>query len=150
MHNNSSGSRRAKTTLFVVQEFYYLEVFNNIFVYCSFKEFDNDSYGWGCLDDMRWGQGISCILVHRTHTFHELGNHYFLKQQLNVFARIGDNSGSRFLRRTTGILSGPVAFVESRLMISLETFRVDIEISQYLCSVRCEKSGKRCFFPHLS
>lgn len=52
----------------------------------------------------------------------------FLFQTVVSFAKIGNNSGLRFLTNT-GILSGPVAFIASRIFISLE-------ISQNLCSMR--------------
>lgn len=47
-----------------------------------------------------------------------LGKYFFSRQRLNNFSYIEDRSGLRFLR-TTGIISEPVAFVESRLLISL-------------------------------
>ena len=47
---------------------------------------------------------------------HELlEKHFSLRQRLKSFANIGDNSGDKFFKTTTGIWSGPVAFDDSRL-----------------------------------
>ena len=46
--------------------------------------------------------------------FDELGKHFSLKQRLKSFANIGDISGDRFFKTTTGTWSGPVAFDDSR------------------------------------
>lgn len=60
-----------------------------------------------------------------------LGKYFFSRQRLNNFAYIEYLSGLRFLR-TTGITSGPVTFMESRLLICLATSLS--ELSQRLCT----------------
>ena len=52
--------------------------------------------------------------------FQKVGKHLSFRQQLNSLARIGESSGLICLSTTTGILSGPVAFVESSSLISFE------------------------------
>lgn len=79
---------------------------------------------------------------HTADRFHRLGKHFSIRK-LNNFAKIRDSSGLSFLRTTTGILSRWVAFIESRLLMSVETFIAEIVVSQRLCSVSWGKSGKR-------
>lgn len=68
-------------------------------------------------------------------TFHRFGKDFSVNQWLNNFARIRDSSRLIFLRPTTGILSVPVAFLESRLLISLETSWAVMKILLRLCPV---------------
>lgn len=56
----------------------------------------------------------------------------FFRKWLNNFAKIGDRSRLRFLRTTTWILSRPVAFVESRLFINLETSLSQKHIAKFV------------------
>lgn len=69
---------------------------------------------------------------------HRPEKYFSFKKGLNNFAMIE----LRFLRTITGILSKPVAFVESRILIGMETFRAEIGKSQRLCSVKREAKGR--------
>ena len=57
--------------------------------------------------------------------FHEVGKHFSLRQRLKILASMGDISGDIFFKTMTGTSSGPVAFDDSRLWISLETSLTD-------------------------
>lgn len=61
--------------------------------------------------------------------------YFSFNKRLNNFSRIGDNSGLIFLKTTCGFLSGSMTFLVSRLFISLETSRVEMNILIKLCSV---------------
>lgn len=65
-----------------------------------------------------WQWGIACLLPHDL----------FYKQPLNKFARIGHISWLILLRMTNRILSGPVDFWGSRLLIYLETTLAELNI----------------------
>ena len=54
-------------------------------------------------------------------SFQQSGKHSSWMHLLNNFARIGESSGDRFFRTTTGILSGPVALEDSSSRICLAT-----------------------------
>ena len=54
-------------------------------------------------------------------SFQQSGKHSSWMHLLNNFARIGESSGDRFFRTTTGILSGPVALEDSSSRIRLAT-----------------------------
>ena len=58
--------------------------------------------------------------------FHEVGKHFSLRQRLKILASMGDISGDIFFKTMTGTSSGPVAFDDSRLWISLETSLTDL------------------------
>ena len=60
---------------------------------------------------------------------------------MKSLASIYESSGSQFLRTTTGIQSGPVAFGELRFVITSLTILRVIEI---LCSIRLVLQGKTC------
>lgn len=60
------------------------------------------------------------------------------RQRLNKFDNIGNNSRLMFLRNARGILSGLVAFVESWILMSLETSISEIEKSQSFCVKKVE------------
>lgn len=47
-----------------------------------------------------------------------------------------------FLRTTTSILSGSVALLRSRRLISLKSLRAEINLFPRICSVRCVKLGR--------
>lgn len=53
---------------------------------------------------------------------------FLLQATLNNLARLGDHSGLIFIRITVGILFRPVAFLQSRLLVSLETSRVVLKM----------------------
>ena len=50
-------------------------------------------------------------------SFQQSGKHSSCMHLLNNFARIGESSGDKFFKTTTGILSGPVAFEDSSSLI---------------------------------
>lgn len=79
---------------------------------------------------------------HILNTFHRLGKDFSFKLRSNNFAKITDNSGSIFLRKTTGILSVSVAFLGLRFLTSLETSRTVIKLLLRLCLVRLGKLGR--------
>lgn len=68
MRNNSlviiSGHRKAKTTLFIAQEFAFVEIFSNVLVDVSFKYFTNDTKEAGGAI-LGQGRGFICVLVHK-------------------------------------------------------------------------------------
>ena len=73
--------------------------------------------------------------------FQEVGKHLSFRQRLNSLARIGESSGLICLSTTTGILSGPVAFVESSSLMSFEICPAVTLRSQTFSSVTGGKSG---------
>lgn len=77
-------------------------------------------------------------------TFHKLGKNFFFNQLWNNFDKIEDNTGLIFLKIINRILSEPVAFLETRILISLGTSRAVIEILLWLCSLRVGTSGRGC------
>lgn len=85
-----------------------------------------------------WGWGLTCIFVFRAQSRQLPWDWETLLLKLNSFAKIGNSSGT-----TTWILSGSVAFVESRILITLEISKANIKISQSLYSVRWENPGKK-------
>lgn len=71
---------------------------------------------------LKVGDGRSPVFLKITSTldtFHRLGKDFSFKQWLNNFTKIGDSSGLIFLMTTIEMLSGPVAFLGSRLLINL-------------------------------
>lgn len=58
---------------------------------------------------------------HTAGTFHRRRKHFSLRQRLNNYAKIEDISGWRLLR-TTGILSGLVALVDSKFFYKFGNF----------------------------
>lgn len=54
---------------------------------------------------------------HIVSIFRRLGKHRSFRKCLNSFTKIGDNSGLILLGTTTGILSGPVAFLKSSITL---------------------------------
>ena len=75
-------------------------------------------------------------------SFQISGKHFSFRQQLKSFAKRGDNSGLMFLRTTTWIPWGPVAFVESRPFTS---FPISLAVTENLLSwlsVSWGKSGR--------
>lgn len=79
MRNNSlvisRGHRKAKTTLFIAQEFAFFEIFSDVLVDVSFKYFTNDTKGAGgtILGQRR---GFICVLVHKI--YHNWWDLFFL------------------------------------------------------------------------
>lgn len=68
--------------------------------------------------------------------------HLSFSPLLNSFDRNGDDSWLIFLRTNNAILSWPVAFFGSRLLICLETSGAVREISEMLCTLRKGKPYK--------
>ena len=54
-------------------------------------------------------------------SFQQSGKHSSWMHLLNNFARIGESSGDKFFKTTTGILSGPVALDDSSSLILFDT-----------------------------
>lgn len=75
-------------------------------------------------------------LENQLYTFHILGKDFPFKQW--NFAKIGDSSGLIFLRMTIGMLSRPVTFLGSRLLINLEISRAVINTIEIMLSETVE------------
>ena len=74
--------------------------------------------------------------------FQQSGKRDYNRQILKSSASIYKSSGSQFFRTTTGIQSGPVAFDESRFVM---TFLTILAVTGVLCSFRLaleRKTGK--------
>lgn len=82
---------------------------------------------------------------HPLETFQGFGKDFLFKQQANNFAMIDDISELIFLRTSTGILSGQVASLGSRLLLSLENSRAIIKNTTEIIISEKREVGKKMF-----
>ena len=72
-------------------------------------------------------------------TFQQSGKQDSFRDIIKSSASVYESSGSQFFRTTTGIQSGPDAFVESRFVMTCLTI---LGVMEILCSFRLVLEGK--------